>query len=380
MAKLGITRVANVTGLDYLGVPVFMATRPNACSLSVAQGKGLTEENAIASALMEAAEIAHVEDVRQPVTVASYDDLSRRANVADPARLPRLKRLEFASELPIPWLEGTDIAHREPLFIPFELVQMRLVLPSPFESAGFFCSSSGLASGNHRLEAICAGICEVIERDALALWNTQSTFERAARRVVLESVPAADAGDLITQLEDRAMSVAIWDITTDVGVASYLCCLSEQEDNDRSALGPFWGSGCHLDRGVALARAVTEAAQSRLTVIAGSRDDLKKSDYRRSDPHKLFALVHERWEGNVAVRRFTDAPLLAADDFETDVVTLVGRLSAVGLGQVVVADLTSDQIGIPVVRVIVPGLEPYDSEGRAKSGHRAKSWRRKNPA
>jgi ribosomal protein S12 methylthiotransferase accessory factor len=255
---------------------------------------------------------------------------------------------------------------------------MRLVLPAPFESAGFFCNSTGLASGNHRLEAVCAGICEVIERDALALWNLSGVSERAKRRLVLDSVDAPDVRALVGQLQERKMAIAIWDMTSDVGVASYLCCLSERHDNQRSALGPFWGSGCHLDRGVALARSVTEAAQSRLTVIAGSRDDLKKTDYRRSDPDFLFQLVHERWEESIAVRRFIDAPTLAAGDFETDVASLVARLRGVGLTQVIVTDLTSDRFGIPVVRVIIPGLERFDSEGRVKFGERGRSWRRGN--
>ena len=52
--KLGITRLANVTGLDYLGIPVFMSIRPNSRSLSVSQGKGIDEDAAMASALMAA--------------------------------------------------------------------------------------------------------------------------------------------------------------------------------------------------------------------------------------------------------------------------------------------------------------------------------------
>ena len=51
MPVMGITRVANVTGLDFVGVPVVMVTRPNSRSLAVSQGKGLDLDTAKASGL-----------------------------------------------------------------------------------------------------------------------------------------------------------------------------------------------------------------------------------------------------------------------------------------------------------------------------------------
>src|SRR3954469_14776054 len=53
----GITRVGNVTGLDRLGIPVYMAMRPNSRSLSVSQGKGLSHDAAWVSAVMESLEL-----------------------------------------------------------------------------------------------------------------------------------------------------------------------------------------------------------------------------------------------------------------------------------------------------------------------------------
>ena len=54
MSALGITRIANVTGLDRLGIPVVMVCRPNSRSIAVSQGKGLDLDSAKASGLMEA--------------------------------------------------------------------------------------------------------------------------------------------------------------------------------------------------------------------------------------------------------------------------------------------------------------------------------------
>src|SRR5215472_10893532 len=75
---LGITRIADVTGLDYLGIPVFLAMRPNGRSLSVSQGKGLDEDSAHVAAFMEASELEHAGHIRHPTKSASYAVLSRR--------------------------------------------------------------------------------------------------------------------------------------------------------------------------------------------------------------------------------------------------------------------------------------------------------------
>src|ERR1700722_5426568 len=39
-------------------------------------------------------------------------------------------------------------------------------------------------------------------------------------------------------------------------------------------MGSYWGSGTHLAKDIALSRALTEAIQSRATIITGSRDDV----------------------------------------------------------------------------------------------------------
>src|SRR5207249_2958495 len=75
MAGFGITRLADVTGLDRIGLPVFQAIRPLSRSVSVAQGKGLTADAARASALMEAVETWHAERIDRPLRLARERDL-----------------------------------------------------------------------------------------------------------------------------------------------------------------------------------------------------------------------------------------------------------------------------------------------------------------
>ena len=86
---LGITRVANLTGLDRTGIPVVMVCRPNARSSAVFNGKGIDIAAAKASALMEAAETWHAEHVRAPLRLATFAEMREDWPVVDVDGLPR---------------------------------------------------------------------------------------------------------------------------------------------------------------------------------------------------------------------------------------------------------------------------------------------------
>lgn len=369
---LGMTRVANVTGLDYLGIPVFMAIRPNARSLSVSQGKGLEPESAAASALMETLELAHAEEPTLRRVSASYAALKRRARVVDPRLFPSAgERPSLDQEMR--WVEGVNLTDGSSLFVPFDLVDCRF---DDRRRSPFVRSSNGLASGNVWLEAVCAGICEVIERDATSLWLHRTAAERRKRRVDPSSIRDRDWRNLISTLEQRGVTVALWDVTTDVEVASVICRIKEAVGHAPHTSRPFWGAGCHLAREVALIRAVTEAAQARLTYIAGSRDDLYCRNYEPADAPSVLQMVSDHWEQQQAPRLFESIPSNAGHTFEEDLTQLLARLKSTGLSQVIAVDLTNEQFGIPVVRIIVPGLEVHDELNRLKPGPRARALAR----
>src|SRR3982075_4655057 len=85
-ARIGITRIGNITGLDRIGIPVAVAVRPNSRSVSVSQGKGLELPQAMASALMEACEGFHAEEIG-PCRRAAYAELARTEMVGETASL-----------------------------------------------------------------------------------------------------------------------------------------------------------------------------------------------------------------------------------------------------------------------------------------------------
>src|SRR5205814_10708133 len=74
--------------------------------------------------------------------------------------------------------------------------------------------------------------------------------------------------------------VAAWDMTTDIGVPAYAAIIMDPPDLGAWRWhGAYSGFGCHLSPSIALLRALTEAVQSRVTFIAGSRDDMFRRDY-----------------------------------------------------------------------------------------------------
>src|SRR5688500_9719875 len=107
---MGITRVANVTGLDVIGVPVVMACRPNSRGLAVSQGKGLSLDAAKASAVMETIEAFHAERIALPLLLGTADEVGARHRLVDAAAVgASVGNQPFRPDVQTLWIEGTDL-------------------------------------------------------------------------------------------------------------------------------------------------------------------------------------------------------------------------------------------------------------------------------
>lgn len=370
MRALGITRVADVTGLDSIGIPVVMVCRPNARSVSVAQGKGLDLDAARASGLMESIEHWHAEHVVRPLQFATAAELSTRHRLVDTAGLPRLSISSFHAHRKLLWIEGEDLADGGARWLPFEVVHADYTLPLPPGSGCFLTTSTGLASGNHRLEAVLHGLYEAIERDAAALWYAAAPERRQATRLDLATIDDAACVDLLARFVRAGIAVAVWDATSEIGVPVFIAKIVDREPNPYRPLYVSGGQGCHRSRAIALSRALTEAAQSRLTAICGARDDIDRTAYDQlRAPHQIAAALAEVGQAEApmgTLRSFTAAPDSFSARFEDDLAAVLAALRTAGLAQVVVVDLTRPELAVPVVRVIVPGLESmWDAPGYA---------------
>jgi ribosomal protein S12 methylthiotransferase accessory factor len=100
---------------------------------------------------------------------------------------------------------------------------------------------------------------------------------------------------------------------------------------------------------------MTEAAQTRLTYITGIRDDL--SDYQESPLDKLGAALLDAVSRASEARLFSEVPNFHSDDVTVDLRWELERLHATGVERVIAVDLTRPEFDIPVVRVVIPGLE-----------------------
>ena len=364
---MGITRLGNITGLDRIGIPVAIAVRPNSRSVSVAQGKGLEMPQAMASALMEACETFHAEQIG-PLRVAAYRRFKRGEKVVDPATLCAGTH-EFDPVAPIAWAEGYDLLKKEHCWVPAETVHTDYTLPQP--DGYFLAGSNGLASGNHLIEAVNAALYELVERDAVAVWITQPLKQRAFRVLDLASVDDPDCRTLLALYETAGINVRVWNVTTDIAIAAFLCEIRDVSGGDPQRPTRFHGSGCHADRSIALARALTEAAQTRLTYITGIRDDLSPAEYRTVPGDELRDALLDVLAQESRAMPFANVPNFASDDLGDDLRWALGRLAATGIDKVIVVDLTRPEFMIPVVRLVIPGLEWDPHHPNYRPGHRA---------
>jgi YcaO-like protein with predicted kinase domain len=356
LSRLGITRVANVTGLDRIGIPTVVVSRPNARSLSVSQGKGFDLDSAKVSGIMEAVELHHAEHCLLPLVLATYSELRQEHEVVDVTRLPAFVR-RFHEHLPLLWTAASALDGRA-VYVPYDMVHSNMTFPLEPHAGCFPMGSNGLCSGNSVLEAFVHGACELIERDAVSLFYCEPVAEQLERRVSVSTVDDPRCRELLEKYAAADVAVGIWDVTSDVGIATYFCSIVERELNPFHRIGQANGSGCHLDRAEALKRALTEAAQSRLTRIAGSRDDLQREDVEQLRSEAAILRRQSLLQGHAgAARHFHEAPSFTTDSLDADAELVVRRLEEVELGPPLYVDLSSPDLPVHVVRVIVPGLE-----------------------
>lgn len=376
LPRFGVTRIANMTGLDRIGVPVVMVCRPNARSSAVFHGKGLDLAAAKASGIMEAIETWHAENVTLPLRLASFAELANDSAVADVRGLPLTVNSRYDDNLSMLWVEGKNLIGDETMWVPYETIHMNGTLREAAGAGCFAASTNGLASGNHLLEAISHGLCEVIERDATTLWRRRDQRIRDCMRLDLDSVVDEPCRGLLAHLENADLDIAVWDVTTDIGVPAFQCLLVDRQGEIRH-IGQ--GSGCHPASGIALLRALTEAVQVRTTYIAGSREDIRYDDYDLATLDARMTGARLLMRPVIAARDFAAIRSFDFDDLETEVSWIAARLESAGFGQVIAVDLSHAARGVPVARVVVPGLEGSDHIPDYTPGARARAAEREHP-
>jgi YcaO-like protein with predicted kinase domain len=359
LPEFGITRLANITGLDTIGIPVWTIVRPLARSLSVSQGKGVTHELAMVSGIMESIEVFHAEHWRPPAIRQDLFSCNRDHSFVSPHRLGTRSDAELLGNRIISWVEGEDLLDRDAKWIPAELFDL------DFSKRGaapvFLTSSNGLASGNTRNEAIVHGLCEVIERDQASFWFSEEENARSKRkrRVRLQSIKDPTCLSLIEKCTSAGLEVFVWYISINIDVPVFACTVA---DLQHKTMYPqhATGFGCHPIFSVALSRAITEAAQSRLTHISGLREDLTWSRYREEFPSEAGENDSKMAKMSEETATINFGDLCAAPEkissMENLLYGLLKRLKKANLSNAIVVDLADNEM-FSVVFVCVPDLE-----------------------
>ncbi len=389
--QIGVTRLADITDMDVLRIPNYSAVLPGTEDyIWVYSGKGPTKAHARASALMECVERYSSLPGSSPrrYITGSYDEMAGlygRDNVLHPDDVVEPLKFPCEDRTQMDFLEGFDLFTRERVVVPAGIVLSRYEPSNGSVNLFKFSHTNGLASGNVIEEAVCHGLCEVIERDAVSLAELRSSalpFHRlrsmgeALRRngfdvgqidsdlyvddpdlfpeVDVAGVEFPYTKTLVERFREEKIPLLVKEVTTDIGVPTFIATSVQWVTHDYGYLAE--GHGTHPDARIALVRAITEVSQTRAANIQGARDDLRRMNYEMGNTAETKAWQFMRSRHHKSFDSVTTSENI---DILDDIRLLLNGLRSAGLEKVIAVNLTSPQIGIPVVRVVVPGLETF---------------------
>lgn len=350
--------------MDRLGLPVYASVRPRSKGLRVHAGKGVTAVEARASALMEAVEHAAAE-------AQNSEWAARRLSVADIAAqfAGRIDVLDFVPTSRLALAPGTEVVTTEceelgrqtRVQLPAELV----FFPNFDERSPrlFGATTNGLAAGNCVDEATLHALLEVLERDALAMNRARN----ASQLVESDTLPELFR-EFAKEWRQMGVELAVRYIPNEFGLPCFEALLRERTSSDVNLAG---GSGLHVDRNVALSRAICEAAQSRLSHIHGGRDDITLfySKYTNMSPAKREAAEQRVTRSLFDRARVVDhastphwsgegRPLVAVLD------KVLQAVSRAGFPSIFRHTFRLPLAGLSVVKVIVPMCECVETDSQ----------------
>jgi bacteriocin biosynthesis cyclodehydratase domain-containing protein len=229
--------------------------------------------------------------------------------------------------------------------------------PLPLERRFCRSDSNGNAAGGSLEEAILQGFMELVERDSVALW----WYNRVTRPGVdLDSFEEPYFREWSLYCRSLQRESWVLDITADFGIPSF-AAVTRRTDGPPEDI--TLGFGAHSDARIGILRALTEANQFLPIVLP-----------RHANPSAPYPLCEEavlNWlrtstlsgcpflaPAPGALRRAEDYTLRQYDDFKDEVEACVALAAERGL-ETLVLDQTRPDIGLPVVKVVVPGLRHF---------------------
>lgn len=382
LKKIGVTRLASITDLDRVGIPVFSTIRPSAAegAISVYSGKGSTENQARISAMMEGFERCLAErnglntdvseDIKAGHIIESYENIKESdRSVINPQSLLLPENYDFQAL--IEWIEGWDLFKNEATLVPANSVY------HPYDAPGrtaklFRSNTNGLAAGNTIEEAILHGLLEVIERDALSI----AEFKRDPGRELILTEEDGENYKTLNKFIDNEVDVKLWALNHDTDITTVVAVTDDIRLKDAALL--VMGAGAHLKPEIAVRRALTEAAQSRVVQIHGAREDTEREKFVREIGYDRIKRMNKYWYEDGEYISMQDLKDLSKNSPSESIDTVVEQLKNI-TDSAAVIDLSRESVPVPVVRVVIPSFEVYTLD-RERIGKRAKSGKRKKLA
>ena len=362
----GITRIADITDLDRIGLPIYTAIRPTAeeGGVSIYGGKGITKDNAKASAMMEGFERYSAERQGSDESIISnMDDIGKHINPKS-LNLPKeLERVDI-NNWDLEWSIAHDIISDADYYVPTNAVY-HPYNPKDNATRLFKSNTNGLASGNILEEAILHGMFEVIERDA---WSIFELTHKNYSQIDLNSIESDIINDIIDKFESEGIKIKLMDFTADIKVPTIAASADDTVTKDAGLL--TLGIGTHLDPEVAILRALTEVAQSRATQINGAREDTVRADFAREAGYERMKRINKYYfqqeEEQISL---SDIENRSTDSITKDIEIVKNELIANDIEKILYVDLTRPELDVSVVRVIIPEMEMYAID-QSRAGYR----------
>ncbi|MFD9632545.1 YcaO-like family protein [Streptomyces violascens] len=348
MERVGVTRVSEVTDLDLLGIPVYQSVRPLAARglNTVTSGKGYTRQGARVSAMMEAIERRYCEPDGRPEAPEPYEVMSERMPTLDPRRLVPRRGHRWTPQTPTTWWPMHCLRNDVDIAVP----AVAVFTPFPHEGGLMSSNTIGLAAGNDPVDATVQALYEVIEHDSTAFGEKLGL----GHRVPIDTLPDAHR-EVVERFERASISITVHAYTGGLPVPTFFVTTDDTHSRDGMLFNG--GAGCHLNPEIALMRALTEAAQSRLVVIAGAREDLEGQAYRRHASYDELREYLHTWSEGRPWLPFDAIPDRSSGDNAVDLAFLLDMLGEHGLHLVLRTSLAPEGLPFSIVKVVVPGSE-----------------------
>lgn len=358
LPKLGIAGLGepeDITSKDDIGIPVFSVDRQKTAlgKPKYYNGKGVTKEQAEASAVMESIERYSAE--RQDSDEVAYGTYEQACDVmltVNPADLIlpiwALDKLQGAE---IAWTPGWEMFRGEQIWVPACAVFYPYQPDTDLQLFKFH--TNGIASGNTMEEAVLHATFELIERDAWSIADYRNTVVPDVE-VDPDSVP----GQLLAKFAAKGVDIHLKDLTSDIGVPTIGAAADDTVTKDPELL--TIGVGTHLNPEIAAIRAITEVAQSRATHKDGKKINAQLQRVTNEMGYERIKEVNRMWyTRSERTVRLSDMRDESTDDVLKDIEVVLGKLVDAGFDSVIAVDITRPELGVPSVRMVIPFMEVW---------------------